>query len=422
MQSKSRGRRFGFTLVELLVVIAIIGILVALLLPAIQAARESGRRAACANNLKQIGLALQNHHSTFGCFPPGAPWFSGENTLCENGGSSNVVVGPNWACNILGALEENYLYRGVQEVAEREYHVADDGERYPLINGNVQDEGLGLGCWTPNCFICPSSPAMSIDMVNYDGPGDQRLGHTDPGTIWLLDHLAKGNYAACYGSGDYVTCHELPRGSYVDHPYERQGAFAVEFITLISRNNQPYTSQSGGQGPFKMGNKHGKKLDKDFPDGTSKTIAVSEVIGYDDWRDGRGAWISYFMGGSIFSTKTPPNAEPQVTRNPLIGDLTNQNDYLDHIGACFSGIPAGDPLVCVQNQVSSGSTGCNRWAAARSGHGSGVNACMADGSVHFFPNKINLAVWRALSTRRGRAADLATNREPGNVEEGMQVE
>ena len=87
--------RLGFTLVELLVVIAIIGVLVSLLLPAVQAAREAARRMQCSNNLKQQGLAIQNHHDVFKHFPPGGynPW---------------GAVG-SWATHILPYMEQNTL-------------------------------------------------------------------------------------------------------------------------------------------------------------------------------------------------------------------------------------------------------------------------------------------------------------------------
>ena len=93
---RTRIARTGFTLVELLVVIAIIGILVAFLLPAIQAAREASRRSQCQNNLKQIGIAVQNHHDARRAFPMG-----------RNGIDQKAV---SWAFFILPYMEETAIY------------------------------------------------------------------------------------------------------------------------------------------------------------------------------------------------------------------------------------------------------------------------------------------------------------------------
>jgi prepilin-type N-terminal cleavage/methylation domain-containing protein/prepilin-type processing-associated H-X9-DG protein len=112
------GRRIGFTLVELLVVIAIIGMLVALLLPAIQSAREAGRRSSCENNVKQIALALNNHISSQGHLPPGVkllktfvsnstadydPWYEAESTAAGASGAS-------WMLYILPFMEHTDIY------------------------------------------------------------------------------------------------------------------------------------------------------------------------------------------------------------------------------------------------------------------------------------------------------------------------
>jgi prepilin-type N-terminal cleavage/methylation domain-containing protein len=102
-------RRRGFTLVELLVVIAIIGVLVALLLPAVQAAREAARRSSCSNNLKQIGIALHNYHDTYNALPRAVTW--GGVTVPPT--TPQVAYHHTWITNILPFIEQKPLYDSI---------------------------------------------------------------------------------------------------------------------------------------------------------------------------------------------------------------------------------------------------------------------------------------------------------------------
>jgi len=103
-------RSYGFTLIELLVVIAIIAILVALLLPAVQQARESARRTQCRNNLKQIGLALQNYHDTYSAFPIGEGYGAASYGVAAAGGVGAAPRRAPWTVLILPYLDQNTLY------------------------------------------------------------------------------------------------------------------------------------------------------------------------------------------------------------------------------------------------------------------------------------------------------------------------
>src|SRR5436853_5726709 len=107
LEKETGMKRRGFTLVELLVVIAIIGALVALLLPAVQQAREAARRVRCKSNLKQLGIAAHNYHDTFGRVPPGAIFTYKDAYIT---GSSSNSWGQNWLILLLPQIEQQNLF------------------------------------------------------------------------------------------------------------------------------------------------------------------------------------------------------------------------------------------------------------------------------------------------------------------------
>ncbi len=137
---RNRGRA-AFTLVELLVVIAIIGILIALLLPAVQAARESGRRTQCKNNLKQIGLACQVHHDTFNLFPDcGEGYYSGR-TLSGGSPVSAPAQTWGWLYQILPYMEQSALWQQSNDAYVRKALVSTyfcPTRRQPMVVGGTR--------------------------------------------------------------------------------------------------------------------------------------------------------------------------------------------------------------------------------------------------------------------------------------------
>ncbi|UUO08666.1 DUF1559 domain-containing protein [Blastopirellula sp. J2-11] len=173
---KSRSR--GFTLVELLVVIAIIGVLIALLLPAVQQAREAARRSACTNNFKQVGLAIHNYHDTHLAFPLSAHFSSG------NCGSQAVPWNENywrysWGAHILPYLEQTALYDNIS--FEKNYN---------FQSNTLSDIGM-----TVDAFLCPSDPQGD--------PRTVRTGGISNGGPDNKDDLGRSNMASTADSRDW---------------------------------------------------------------------------------------------------------------------------------------------------------------------------------------------------------------------------
>ena len=159
-------RQRGITLIELLVVITIIAILIALLLPAVQAAREAARRARCANNLKQIGLAIHNYYGAVGGFPPGYV------SIVPGHQPTDLELGPGWGWGtmVLQFIEQTPLYDAVNF----NLPITDPGSQ------TVRASSLSV-------YLCPSS----------DGAGPIRL--SDSSGKSLVNDLSPGQYVASAG-------------------------------------------------------------------------------------------------------------------------------------------------------------------------------------------------------------------------------
>jgi prepilin-type N-terminal cleavage/methylation domain-containing protein len=156
--------RSGFTLIELLVVIAIIGVLVALIMPAVQSAREAANRTQCINNLKQMGLASQEYHDSFGTFPGG--WY------CDN-------TTANADANCIPTLAQAYMWNGLSGFLLK----LELGNIYNELNftlpTNVVDNSTGVRR-TMNVFVCPSTPTTPLPSSGRRTTGGTWLPATSP--------------------------------------------------------------------------------------------------------------------------------------------------------------------------------------------------------------------------------------------------
>jgi len=335
--SKTRFTLTGFTLVELLVVIAIIGILVALLLPAIQAAREAARRTQCTSNIKQYGLALQNYHSANNEFPPGARRVDEDGNVARGAENSSVdghLSGcQSWIAHLLQYTEESPVYDQI----DWDDYPGTGGSTVVAVGKNLEVAGAAI-----NIVSCPS---------------DDKAEPVDP-------YFAPSNYVACNGRNGQA----LPW---------RNG------IQINGVRDLP-------DGLFRNAN---SRSIREVTDGTSNTLAISECLVGEpfSWRK---------PGSEAYAEQVLLGLRPPVTENKSSYPRGFSWYYAVRLASwSFTGrIPPNDPRSANHEPEIYTYFG---FYGARSRHPGVVNACMADGSVHTVSDDIDLVVWQAQSTVAG---------------------
>jgi prepilin-type N-terminal cleavage/methylation domain-containing protein/prepilin-type processing-associated H-X9-DG protein len=244
-----RTTRGGFTLIELLVVIAIIGVLIALLLPAVQSAREAARRAQCTNNLKQIGLGLHNFESAQGFFPPSGIRGSG---MCR---PMNINVGPNRQILPVGQRASSYVFTHILPYFEQQslynsYNITLDFRRAQ----NSTAVGTLIGT-----LLCPSSANAEKFHAFDDNQGDA----ADTGGPYRGIRTAVTDYAVNNGveaglvatgqvdiqlAGQYAMLQNVTGGQPDNVTYVAQVSDGLSNTLLMSESaGRPHLHRAGGR-------------------------------------------------------------------------------------------------------------------------------------------------------------------------------
>ncbi len=350
--------RSGFTLVELLVVIAIIGILVALLLPAVQAAREAARRMSCSNNLKQIGLSLHNYADKNS---EALPWNSDNGsqghdaTLNYNGDTRLNVKAFSWIVSALPYMEQQPLYDQIW-MNEPTQVVNSNGNLSPNVNPSTGVSNLQLRQTILKGFLCPSNSQPALRQ-------SQRGGYNDGTTA-----AAGGNdYVGSLGHiwGGWRDCAAVP-----DFP-DALSRFVrgSQFTPWVDGNDD--NSNMNVNGCFKY---HGGWRLADILDGTSNTIAVFEDM---HWQLG-----------------------PASSVNPINRNACDDSAWMAPLGAVGT---LRNPINQKNKQWWQG-TNDRRCHGMSSNHPGVALAVRADGSVSAVSETISHIARYALATRAGGEA------------------